>query len=441
MPRPEPRSRAEMSGAGIDRSGEQAAGAFLVLLDEDEITSGISALRSGAGIAQPEHVAGSDADVGAAELAAAESVVFDELSVAVVRADPDQRPALYASADASPAVLALEPERVVYAIRGLAVSEDYLRGYRDAVDHLVGRVLPEGTSALPGGVAAQAFDETLATWGLQATRVLESRRTGKGVKLAVLDTGVDLTHPDLVGRALTSKSFVAGEDVQDGHGHGTHCIGTAAGTKTPAALPRYGVAHDAEIFVGKVLSNAGRGADRGILAGINWAVANGCRVVSMSLGAPVQAGAPFSQVFERAAQRALRRGTVIVAAAGNDSDRPVTIAPVSHPANCPSILAVGALDDEMQVAWFSNSGLNPQGGQVDLAGPGVDVYSSWPMPLGNRRLNGTSMATPHVAGVIALLAEENPAATAAELKALLLGRARRLPLSSADVGAGLVQAP
>jgi subtilisin family serine protease len=440
MPGREQESRAAMSGEGIHRNPGGGSGAFLVLLDEDDASSGISALRSGAGVAAPQHLQGSETDVTAAELAAAENLVFDELGVAVVRTAPDQHRALLASAEASPAVLAIEPERLVYAIQGLALSVDYLRGYRDGVDQLVDRVLQDGAGKLPAA-AAPALDESLATWGLQAIRVLTSDRTGKGVRVAVLDTGVDLAHPDLAGRVVTTKSFVEGEEVQDGHGHGTHVVGTACGTSSPTVLPRYGVAPEAEIFVGKVLSNAGSGSDRGILAGINWAVANGCRVVSMSLGAPVGADAAFSPVFERAAQRALRRGTLIVAAAGNDSDRPGSMRPVSHPANCPSILAVGALDSAMAVASFSNAGLDADGGQVDIAAPGVDVHSAWPMPTGGRRLNGTSMATPHVAGVVALLAEANPAATAAELKALLLGAARRLPAASTDVGVGLVQAP
>ncbi|MDF2780635.1 MAG: peptidase and in kexin sedolisin, partial [Geminicoccaceae bacterium] len=106
-----------------------------------------------------------------------------------------------------------------------------------------------------------------------------------GIRLAVLDTGMDLQHPDFATRAVQSQSFVTGQAVQDGHGHGTHCIGTACGPAAPQRLPRYGVATNAEVFAGKVLSNQGSGADRGILAGIQWAMVNRCAVVSMSLGA------------------------------------------------------------------------------------------------------------------------------------------------------------
>ena len=134
-------------------------------------------------------------------------------------------------------------------------------------------------------------------------------------------------------------------------------------------------------------------------------------------------------------------GTLIVAAAGNDSSRPGLTNPVSHPANCPSIMAVAALDPALAIASFSNRGINPDGGQVDIAAPGVNVFSSWPMPARYRRLQGTSMATPHVAGIAALYAEADPAARGAALWQALAGAARRLSLPGTDVGAGLVQAP
>jgi len=190
-----------------------------------------------------------------------------------------------------------------------------------------------------------------------------------------------------------------------------------------------------------VLSNQGSGGDGGILAGIQWAITNGCAIVSMSLGAPVQAGQSFSQVFEQAARRALTRGTLIIAAAGNESRRPWQIAPVGHPANCPSIMAVGAIDRRMQVAFFSCGGLNPQGGQVDLAGPGVDIRSSWPRPTLYNTISGTSMATPHVAGIAALWAESDQTFRGRALMSMLVQSARRLSLMARDVGAGLVQAP
>ncbi|MDQ4071473.1 MAG: S8 family serine peptidase [Actinomycetota bacterium] len=376
--------------------------------------------------------------------------------MAVVTVEPDQLEAISASvADAASPISVVEPERRVFALEHPwpggtspaeevpALSADYLRGFRDATQCLTSSVGGVQAAAVPE-VAPAAVDESQVTWGLLATNAASSCHSGQGIRVAVLDTGLDLRHPDFTGRTVVHRSFIPGQEVQDGNGHGTHCVGTACGPRAPGSLPRYGIAFGAEIYAGKVLSNEGSGSDRGILAGMNWAVTSDCAVISMSLGASLPCpgtGQGYSRVFERAAQRARRAGTAIIAAAGNDSSRPVQVCPVSHPANCPSIMAVGALDSRMRVAPFSNRGFNPEGGQVDIAGPGVDVRSSWPGPTRYRSISGTSMATPHVAGIAALLAEANPDASAAELVALLTSTARRLQLPASDVGAGMVQAP
>jgi subtilisin family serine protease len=434
----------------VTQAGE--TGSFLVLLDEDDAGTTMAGVTRSLGLTMASTADFASGAPGPDELNEANGLVFDALGVAVVDVAPDQVQALrQALGDRG---VAVERERYVYALGDVALgagaarglSPEYLRGYLHGVQHLVGAV---SGSAVGVGLSGShpvapplAWDEAETTWGLQAVTALGSCRSGAGVRVAVLDTGFDLTHPDFVGRSVTSQSFVDGQEVQDGHGHGTHCIGTACGSLRPETLPRYGVAHGCDIFAGKVLSNQGGGADRGILAGINWAVTNECQVVSMSLGAPTQVGQPYSEVFERAASRAMEQGTLIIAAAGNDSRRgSAMVNPVSHPANCPSILAVAAIDPQLEVAPFSNAGINPEGGQIDIAGPGVGVRSSWPMPQRTLAISGTSMATPHVAGVAALLAEAHPDATAAELARRLTCMARRLPLASTDVGAGLVQAP
>jgi subtilisin family serine protease len=166
--------------------------------------------------------------------------------------------------------------------------------------------------------AAPAVDESRVTWGLQAVGAHTSAFSGDGIKVAVLDTGFDLQHPDFAGRNPVTRSFVAGEQVQDGNGHGTHCIGTSCGPRVPSQLPRYGIAYEAQIHAGKVLSNRGSGTDAQILARIDWALTSGCQVISMSLGADVPFGTPFSQVFETVGQRALARGT-------SSSPRPATL--------------------------------------------------------------------------------------------------------------------
>jgi subtilisin family serine protease len=457
-------------GPGADVGAPGTTGRYLVLLRPNAIRASMRAMTDAAGL----HVASTaDFEGGVVDpdrLAGGEAIVFDRLGVAVVDTPPEQLRALSATATEDSGILAIEPERVVYALAeegprsaetpapprvpeppftppAPRLSVEYLLGYREAVNHLVDQVL--AASGLPAGARTgagamlAALDESELTWGLQVTRVAASQFSGRGIRVAVLDTGLDLEHPDFVGRPIVASSFVSGEEVQDGHGHGTHCIGTACGPKQPGQLPRYGIAYDAEIFAGKVLSNRGSGADAGILAGIQWAITNGCQIISMSLGANLceQPNQGYSRIFESVARRALAAGTLIIAAAGNDSERPGHICPVSHPANCPSIMAVSALDQQLHVASFSNGGLNPQGGQVDIAGPGVAVRSTWPRPLLYRTISGTSMATPHVAGLAALLAEADPEARGRVLASLLLQTARRLELPARDVGSGLGQAP
>jgi subtilisin family serine protease len=319
---------------------------------------------------------------------------------------------------------------------GAQYSREFKEGYRAAL-----RDLQEN-----GGVAPTAFDESSFTWGLQVTKAATSRFSGRGMRVAVLDTGLDLGHPDFTGRNIGSRSFIPNQTVQDGNGHGTHCIGTACGPRspfrTPGRPPSYGCASNCDIFAGKVLSNQGSGATAGIIAGMQWAIANGCQVISMSLGRTIRLDEKrFNPAYEQVAQVGLQRGTLTIAAAGNDSARPSRIHPVGEPANSPSILAVGALDESLLPASFSCGGLFLPHGAVNIAGPGVNIHSSFPRPILYRRLNGTSMATPHVAGIAALWAETNGLFRGVALGRQLLHSARRLPLPPRDVGAGLVQAP
>jgi subtilisin family serine protease len=426
-------------------------GRYLILFDRGAAPQAAKVLSGVAGMRLASSADYEGGIMSAEDLGGADAMMFPALGVAVADAPPEQTHLLGAASDSG--ILAIEPERVVHAIGRGGLGEpdlpaglsdlplEYLRGYRDAVNALYDKLATGAdVDQADADAGAALTGETDLTWGLQATRAARSKYTGKGIRVAVLDTGLDVGHPDFVGRAVTTASFITGESVQDGHGHGTHCIGTACGPGRPQSLPRYGVACEADIFAGKVLSNRGSGGDTGILAGIQWAIDNQCTVVSMSLGAAVQVGQSFSQVFEHVGRRALMQGTLIIAAAGNESQRPQRISPVSHPANCPLIMAVGAIDRKLKVARFSCGGLNPQGGQVDIAGPGVDIRSSWPRPSLYNTISGTSMATPHVAGIAALFAEADESFRARVLMSMLTQYARRLSAPARDVGAGLAQA-
>lgn len=461
--------------ADLGSPNDGTTGRFIALLREGDTEASVRLLDTRAGI-KATAVHGDEEST--AEAVSEGNAVFPEIGAAVLDLDPDQMASLStATRTAESPIIAAEPERIVFAIelvptapddtgsladiapfdldlmeqtapvpqqltllRPLSdVSVDYLRGYRDSVNSLVDQLTKTRDTTAERELEAEAvWNETQVTWGLQATRVANSQFSGRGVKVAVLDTGFG-PHQDFTGRSIVMRSFIAGQSPADGHSHGTHTIGTACGPRRPRTLPRYGIAYDSDIMVGKVLSNSGSGTDGGILAGINWAVLMGARVVSMSLGAPVTAGTSPSAVFEGVARRALARGTLIVAAAGNDSRRPAIIRPVSHPANVRSILAVGALDENLRVASFSNGALNPNGGEINIAAPGTNVLSSVPFPPFYRRFAGTSMATPHVAGIAALYAQATGLGGVA-LWQVIARAARRLSTPTRDVGVGLVQA-
>ena len=380
---------------------------------------------------------------------------FERFAIAIVRHEEDRLKPVLDMAVARKVVSSIRPERRYRALGKLAarseapaafallsgaassLDRDYLRGYRDATNHLIDRLLSGDPAAVVRPRAA--VDESVVTWGLEATLVPVSRLSGAGIKVAVLDTGFDDAHPDFLGRLVTKKLFATRSAPGDMDGHGTHCIGTACGPLNPSGVPRYGIAHSAHIFAGKVLGDDGVGTDRSIIAGMDWAVEEGCQVISMSLGAATSVGDQPNDDYEQIGQICLDSGVLVVAASGNESDRPRLISPVSSPANASTIMAVGAVDRTLKVAGFSCGGMNA-GQEVDLAAPGVDVLSSIP---GGRhaRFNGTSMATPHVAGVAALLAESDPKFRGWTLWARLLQMVRPLDSPARDVGKGLLQSP
>lgn len=392
-----------------------------------------------------------------------DATLYPNLGLAVVPGGTDRVAALQNAAATDARVRSVEPEQVLYALSapadtpGTAASdqqlEQYLRGYRDAaaalltnvelhgsVDGVRATVPPQYTPSSAPAVAPPAtyVDTDAFTWGLQATRVDTSPWTGEGVRVAVLDTGIDLQHPDVLGRRVFNESFIPGETVQDGNGHGTHTSGSAAGPRVPpSGSRRYGVAGSANLYVGKVLSDAGSGSDSQVLAGMEWAVTQRCQVISMSLGSN---DPTVSRAYEAAGQRALQAGCLIIAAAGNNANRPGDFGFVGRPANSKSIMAVAAVDADMEIAFFSARTGPATGGQVDIAGPGVAVYSAWPQPTLFKTIQGTSMATPHVTGIAALYVQAT-GTTGMGLWGRLVRGARQLPVPSLDVGAGLVQAP
>ncbi|WP_144283478.1 S8 family peptidase [Chryseobacterium echinoideorum] len=283
-------------------------------------------------------------------------------------------------------------------------------------------------------------------WGLKAIGINRTSFTGKGVDICILDTGLEIAHPDFSTRSIEGKSFIEGEDWSaDPNGHGTHCAGIAAGNLRSDTGKRYGIAKDCNLKIAKVLSNQGKGTTSSVIDAIDWAITKKFRILSLSLAAPVGINEKPSVLFETVGKRALENNCLIIAAAGNDSSRPSLPKPVSAPANSPSIMAVAAIDGQMNIARFSNGGINPlEGGNIDVCAPGVDIFSSYPKNLKNKNyyapLSGTSMATPHVSGLAALFIEQYPEKAAKEIWKLIETHAKPIEgLKYRDIGSGLIQ--
>ena len=250
--------------------------------------------------------------------------------------------------------------------------------------------------------------------------------TGRGVKIAVLDSGVDQAHPDFAGR-LTSTDFT-GEGSGDAIGHATHVASIAAGSGAASEGRYRGVAPDAEILSGKVCIAEGC-TESAILAGMSWAVEQGAKVVNISLGG---GDGPDEDLLEQAVNRlTAQHGTLFVVAAGNSGPSDGTI---DSPGSAAAALTVGAVDGDDRMADFSSRGPAADGStKPDLTAPGVGIVAAKsadsqigePVGTDYLRLSGTSMATPHVAGVAALLAQQHPGWQAGQLKAALMGSALR----------------
>ncbi|EHR59579.1 S8 family peptidase [Saccharomonospora cyanea] len=280
------------------------------------------------------------------------------------------------------------------------------------------------------------LDHTVPRIG--APEAWESGFTGEGVTVAVLDTGIDADHPDLDDAVAESEDFTGGGSADDGNGHGTHVAGTIAGDGTASDGTYRGVAPDADLAVGKVLNDAGEGQESWVLAGMEWA-AQRADVVNMSLGGGFSDGGdPLSQAVNRLTEET---DTLFVVAAGNDGPWEGTI---GSPGAADAALTVGAVDDNDELAEFSSRGprLGDNGIKPELTAPGVDVVSARASGTEGEfytSASGTSMATPHVAGAAALVAQARQDASAAELKSALVNSAvPNESLSSYEQGAGRV---
>ncbi|MFB2649785.1 S8 family serine peptidase [Shewanella mangrovisoli] len=278
----------------------------------------------------------------------------------------------------------------------------------DAVVH-ADKEVPNGVNALAN------LTPTVPLTGTYGN--LAKHFNGQGVTVAVLDTGYDLDHNDLAEQVLVSKDFTySSNGIDDLNGHGTHTAATIAGTGVESNGRWAGMAPGAKLLVGKVLTNAGSGSTSGILSGMQWAVAQGADVVSMSLGGSgTSCTGPLVDMVEALSDKAL-----FVVSAGNSFTRET----VGIPGCAPSALTVGAVDRDNHTASFSSRGPSPDGhsAKPDIASQGVDVVSAASGGFGStayRALSGTSMSAPHVSGGAAIVMQARPELSPRQVKEVL----------------------
>jgi hypothetical protein len=274
---------------------------------------------------------------------------------------------------------------------------------------------------IPVKMSADIAD--IIDWGVSrigADKIWETA-TGIGVTVAIIDTGIEITHPDLQGQVVKGYDFVNDKDsAEDDNGHGTHVAGIVTALSNNAGT--VGVSHGTWVMPVKVLNSAGSGYISDVAKGIYWAADNGAQIINLSLGAPID-----TDVLRNAVNYAASKGVLLVAAAGNEYG-----APCQYPAAYGNVICVVATDSSNRLASFSNVG-------GELAAPGVSNYSTF---LGGtyRYLSGTSMAAPHVAGSLAILKGICSNCTSSEIIATLRDTAVDLGEEGTDIifGYGLV---
>ena len=316
----------------------------------------------------------------------------------VVKVPAGKEVQLIQSLSRNPAIEYAEPDELVTA----TTADDYYFDRQYALNN-EGQAFTntKGDIGIGAGTADADVDAAEA-WAVA---------TGSGIKVAVLDSGVDLNHDDLSSKVVARANFSGAASADDNYGHGTHVAGIVAAVHNSDGVA--GVCPGCTVLAGKILNDSGVGSSSGLANGINWAVSNGAKVINMSVG--VRA----SRTLETAVTNAWNKGVVLVAAAGNGGNQTKI-----YPAGYPNVIAVAATDNKDAKASFSTYGAS----WVDVTAPGVNVYSTFPnhpfylAKPNNRSLNydvgnGTSMSAPIVAGVVALAWSRNPSATHTSIRA------------------------
>jgi len=293
------------------------------------------------------------------------------------------------------------------------------------------------------------LDESVAVIGIRP-EIWDLGVEGEGVTVAVIDTGIDDTHPDLKNKVVAKSDFTSekGTDLEniDGNGHGTHVSSTITGTGAASKGKYKGVAPKAKLIAAKVLASNGSGSFSGVIAGIDWAAQQDCQVMNMSLGANVPGSCDGTDAVCKAVDAAMDKGIVMCIAAGNSGPESKT---VGTPGCAKKVITVGATDKSDVIAWFSSRGPTADNRiKPDVCFPGVNIVAarakntSMGTPVGNRytSASGTSMATPHCSGVAALIKSIKPDLSAHDVKSLIMKFTKNLNLDPNTQGKGRSEA-
>ncbi|MBU6998187.1 MAG: S8 family serine peptidase [Theionarchaea archaeon] len=321
-----------------------------------------------------------------------------------------------------PAVVATLPDQAMKALSKNPhvkyIQPDYVTQY---------------VAPLQMSISAEPLAQVLP-WGVDRidAELAWSTSTGAGVKVAIVDTGIDRDHPDLVANIKGGFNAIAPRgrykdpsDFDDDHGHGTHCAGIVAAVNNDIGV--VGVAPDAWLYGVKVLSKSGTGQTSDCIEGIQWCADNGMDVISMSWGSST-----YDQALNDACQAAWDAGCVLVSSAGNSGVE----TPDGYPSAYSSVMAISATDSSDNIASWSN-----YGDEIELGAPGVSVYSTY-MGGEYATMSGTSMACPHVSGVAALVLAAHPAYSNQQVRQTLWNTAEDIGAPGWDIyfGYGLVDA-
>lgn len=274
-----------------------------------------------------------------------------------------------------------------------------------------------------------------------APQVWQAGFTGKGIKVAIVDTGIDPTHPDFTGRIVDTKDFT-GQGV-DNHGHGSHVAGIIGGTGAASGGKYKGVAPECNYYIAKVLRGDGSGSTSDVMAGVEWAVQQGAQVINLSLGS--DGACDGTDALSVLCDSAMDKGSVMCIAAGNAGSGAST---VGSPGCAKKVITIGATSKTDQVADFSSRGPTSDNRvKPDVCFPGVNIVScrakgtTMGTPVNDLYVSasGTSMATPHAAGSCALLLQANPGLTPQQVKDILMNTAKNLGLDANTQGTGRAQ--